>query len=134
MKVSFLKNPFRCLRVAITGGALAAVSLSLFRRGLCFFSLLIFFWLCASVMSRLALDIILLQRLGVIGIILKLIYSPLLKKNGYSFVLALPSQSVFCGATFTMRDPSQTVHYYRMCMISIQSHTFARPKLYAVTN
>ena len=80
MKVSFLKNPFRSLRVAITGGALAAVSLSLFRRGLCFFSLLIFFWLCASVMSRLALDIMLLQRQDVIGIILILIYSICRKK------------------------------------------------------
>ena len=28
----------------------------------------------------------------------------------YSFLLALPSQSVFYGATFMMRDPSQTVH------------------------
>ena len=81
MKASFLENPFRSLRVAITGGALAAVSLSLFRRGLCFFFSSYFFWLCASMMSRLALDIMLLQRLGVIGIILILIYYPLSKKS-----------------------------------------------------
>ena len=89
MKASFLENPFRSLRVAITGGALAAVSLSLFRRGLCFFFLFVF-WLCASVMSRLALDIILLQRLGVIGIILILIYFLYRKKMkmGYIYVKA----------------------------------------------
>src|SRR4051812_10827416 len=45
-----------------------------------------------------------------------------------SFVLGLPSQSVFCGATFMMRDPSQTVHDYR----SSQSHTFTFPRLYAI--
>ena len=35
----------------------------------------------------------------------------------YSFLLTLPSQSVFCGATFTMHGPSQMVHYYRTCMM-----------------
>lgn len=52
----------------------------------------------------------------------------------YSSVLALPSHSVFYGATSMMCGPSQMVHYYRTCMIIIQSHTFAIPKPYAITN
>jgi hypothetical protein len=50
-------------------------------RDFVFFSFSFFvFWLCASVMSRLALDILLLQRLSVICIFLILIYS-LYRKN-----------------------------------------------------
>jgi hypothetical protein len=44
------------------------------------FIFILFFWLCAFLMSRLALDIMLLQRLGVFGIILVLIYSLYQKK------------------------------------------------------
>jgi hypothetical protein len=53
----------------------------LLRQGL-YFLLFLFFGLCASLISRLTLDIMLLQRLGVIGIILILIYSLYLKKHG----------------------------------------------------
>jgi hypothetical protein len=74
-----MENPFRSLGVVTTGAAHAAGRLELLRQGL-YFLLFIFFWLCASLMSRLTLDIMLLQRLGVIGIILILIYSFYLKK------------------------------------------------------
>jgi hypothetical protein len=43
--------------------------------------LFFYFWLCVSLISKLASDIILLQRLSVIGIILVLIYIPFIKKN-----------------------------------------------------
>jgi hypothetical protein len=58
-----------------------------------FFLLLLFFRLCASLISRLALDIILLQRLGVIGIILILIYS-LYRKNLFQLYCAGPSINI----------------------------------------
>jgi hypothetical protein len=45
-------------------------------------SFFLFFWLCTSLMSRLIQDIMLLQRLGVSGIILVLIYSLYQKKVG----------------------------------------------------
>jgi hypothetical protein len=61
-----LEYLFRSIGVIATDGALAVVSLCLLQRG--FF--LFFFCLCVSLMSRLALDIMLLHRLSVIGIIL----------------------------------------------------------------
>jgi hypothetical protein len=45
----------------------------------------------------------------------------------YLCVLALPSHSVLCGATFTMRAPSQTVYNCKTCMIRRLSHTFTFP-------
>src|SRR3989337_1631274 len=50
----------------------------------------------------------------------------------YSCVLALPSHSVFCGATFMMLTPSQTVQDCKACMIRILSHTFTFPTPYAI--
>ena len=57
-------------------------------------------------------------------------------------MLAFPSQSVFCGATFTMRDPSQTVqnieadnHTHLLfldCMrFDVRAHAVVAIKLYA---
>jgi hypothetical protein len=70
-----LENLFRNLGVVTTSGALTVVSLCIFRRGLFFFLFFFFFRLCASLISRFALDVILLQRLSVFSIILVLIYS-----------------------------------------------------------
>jgi hypothetical protein len=47
------------------------------------------FWLCASLISRLALDIMLLQRLDVIGIILILIYFLYRKKCSCTDLIAI---------------------------------------------
>jgi hypothetical protein len=67
----------RIIGVVTTAGVLLRVS-DCFDGGSSFF-FVFFFWLCASLISRFSQDIKLLQRLGVIGIILVLIYS--LKKN-----------------------------------------------------
>jgi hypothetical protein len=75
-----LEYLIRSIGVLITCCALVVASLRLFRGDFVFFFVLLFFWLCASLMSRLAQDIMLLQRLGVIGIILVLIYSLYRKK------------------------------------------------------
>jgi hypothetical protein len=74
-----LENLFRSLGVVTTGGALTVMSLYIFRRGL-FFPFFFFFGLCASLISRFALDVMLLQRLDVFSIILVLIYSLYRKK------------------------------------------------------
>jgi hypothetical protein len=67
-----LENLFQSLGVITTGGA-TAVSPCMFRQ--VFYFLFIFcFWLCASLMSRFSLGVLLLQRLDVFGIILILIY------------------------------------------------------------
>ena len=50
----------------------------------CYFFVFSSYQLCASLMSRLVLDIMLLQRLGVIGIVLILIYSLYQKKNSHT--------------------------------------------------
>jgi hypothetical protein len=71
----------RSLLVA-TGGVLAIASLWLFQWGLLlsFSFLFMFFRLCASLISKLDLDIMLLQRLIVIDILLVLIYFVYRKK------------------------------------------------------
>jgi hypothetical protein len=77
-----MENHFLSLCVVTTGscccGSLVTLTETLFSFPFSFFV----FWLCASVMSRLAPDILLLQRLGVICIFLILIYSLYRKKIG----------------------------------------------------
>jgi uncharacterized membrane protein len=80
-----LENIFRSLGVASTGGATVAARHYLFRQGFLFSVFLFFhFWLCVSLMSTLALDILLLQSLGVFSIILILIYSFIKKMHTIS--------------------------------------------------
>jgi hypothetical protein len=79
LDASFLENLFCIPGVAIGGGSSFCFADQYGR----FFSIspLFFFWLCAYLMSRLALDIMLLQRLGVIDIFMVLIYSLYQKKK-----------------------------------------------------
>jgi hypothetical protein len=80
LQASFLEKLVWSRGVVITCGAIAAASLWLID-GVFVLLLFIYFWLCASLMSRLVLVIMLLQRLGVIYIILVLIYSHYQKKR-----------------------------------------------------
>ena len=107
------------------------MSVSSLRRGLCFIflSFLFFSWLCASWMS---FDILLMQRLGVIGISSILIYS-LYQKKGNSLKTALiqvlgANSSTHSQASM-MSDFSFSIlcsHFGRFVYLAIAQRSFFR--------
>jgi hypothetical protein len=74
-----LENLFQSLGVVTIGHSCCCKSFDYFGGDFVLFFLLLF-WLCAFLVSRLDLDIMLLQRLGVLIIILVLRYSLYQKK------------------------------------------------------